>query len=318
VSQSLSNNSKSPKIDFGAHPCFNEEARRSYARIHLPVAPKCNMQCNYCSRKFSCVNESRPGVTCAVLTPYQALEYLREYVKKLPNLSVVAIAGPGDPFANPEETLETLRLVKAEFPELLLCVATNGLNLLPYVGELSAIGVSHVTVTVNAADPEIGRNIYEWMHWDGSTHTALEAAAHLWKQQAESISRLSKLGVTVKINTIYIPGVNDQHIEEVAREVAALGADILNILPLYPVGETAFGKIEEPSHCQVKAARNVALRYLPQMRHCQRCRADAVGMLGEAQSQLQIDMLRTATNSAARKCTSRCSLTSVSDGPCDE
>jgi nitrogen fixation protein NifB len=124
------------------HPCFNQEARHTHARIHLPVAPRCNMQCNYCNRKYSCVNESRPGVTCAILTPRQALEYLRRYTEKLKNLSVVGIAGPGDPFACPSETLETLRLVKAEFPHLLLCVASNGLNLLPYVDDLAALGLS--------------------------------------------------------------------------------------------------------------------------------------------------------------------------------
>ena len=52
-----------------AHPCFDKEARHKNARVHLPVAPKCNIQCNYCNRKFDCVNESRPGVTSSVLTP---------------------------------------------------------------------------------------------------------------------------------------------------------------------------------------------------------------------------------------------------------
>lgn len=45
------------------HPCFNAGARHRVGRIHLPVAPKCNMQCNYCNRDFECVNESRPGVS---------------------------------------------------------------------------------------------------------------------------------------------------------------------------------------------------------------------------------------------------------------
>jgi nitrogen fixation protein NifB len=299
VDQSLSSNSPLSKTDVRSHPCFNGEARHKYARIHLPVAPKCNMQCNYCSRKFSCVNESRPGVTCAILSPRQALEYLREYAGKVPNLSVIGIAGPGDPFANPEETMETLRLVRAEFPTLLLCVATNGLNLPPYVEELSAIGVSHVTITVNAVDPRIGRSIYEWMRWDRSTHSGLKAAEHLWNRQAGAISHLARLGVKVKINTIYIPGVNDQHIEEVAHSVADLGADFLNILPLYPVPQTTFADIEEPSLSMVEAARSAAFHHLPQMSHCQRCRADAAGLLGEAQSQQQIDLLQIATKRGA-------------------
>ncbi|RKT10390.1 hypothetical protein B0G69_7773 [Paraburkholderia sp. RAU2J] len=44
------------------HPCYWEEAHRHYARMHVAVAPACNIQCNYCSRKYDCSNESQPGV----------------------------------------------------------------------------------------------------------------------------------------------------------------------------------------------------------------------------------------------------------------
>jgi hypothetical protein len=107
----------------GTHPCFDAESPHRYARIPLPIAPTCNMQRNYCNRGFSCGNESRPGITCAVLSPQQALGYLRDYSARVDNLGVVGIAGPGDSFANSAETLETLRLVKAGFPRLKLCVA---------------------------------------------------------------------------------------------------------------------------------------------------------------------------------------------------
>ena len=85
-----------------AHPCFDEEAKHTNARVHLAVAPKCNIQCNYCNRKYDCVNECRPGVTSSILTPGQAAGYLKELDTRLDNLAVVGIAGPGDPFANPE------------------------------------------------------------------------------------------------------------------------------------------------------------------------------------------------------------------------
>ena len=44
-----------------SHPCFEADAHHTHARVHVPVAPRCNVQCNFCSRKFDCVNESRPG-----------------------------------------------------------------------------------------------------------------------------------------------------------------------------------------------------------------------------------------------------------------
>ena len=44
------------------HPCYSEEAHHYFARMHVAVAPACNIQCNYCNRKYDCSNESRPGV----------------------------------------------------------------------------------------------------------------------------------------------------------------------------------------------------------------------------------------------------------------
>lgn len=98
--------------DLSLHPCFNEEAKHSQVRVHLPIAPKCNIQCNYCNRLYDCCNESRPGVTSSVLMPIQAAYYFNALKAKLNNLSVVGIAAPGDPFANPNETLATIELIE--------------------------------------------------------------------------------------------------------------------------------------------------------------------------------------------------------------
>jgi len=283
---------ESARDKLSQHPCFNQEARHTNARIHLPVAPRCNMQCNYCNRKYSCVNESRPGVTCSVLTPGNAIEYLRRYVDKVKNLSVVGIAGPGDPMACASETLETLRMVKAEFPHLLLCLASNGLNMPPYLDDLASIGLSHVTVTVNAVDPKIGARFYDWMAIDGHRAVGIEAATELWERQKRSIQTLAKAGVLVKVNTIYTPGLNDSHIDEIAKTVSVLGATILNVMPLLPTAGTAFANLQEPDRKTLQGVRNQAAEYLPQMTHCARCRADAAGLIGQDDVQKTQELLR--------------------------
>ncbi len=279
-------------LDFTQHPCFNSEVRHRTGRIHLPVAPRCNIQCNYCDRKFDCANESRPGVTSSVLSPRQAMAYLDRALEKTPYLKVVGIAGPGDPFANPEETMETLRLVREKYPEMLLCVATNGLNVEPYVAELTQLQVSHVTFTVNAVDPEIGAQIYAWVR-DGRAIYRKEAAASLlWERQKQAIAALKNNGVIVKINTIVVPGINDTHTEDVAIEMRALGADIMNCIPLYPVKDTPFEDREQLGVEPMRRLRKTVQAYLPQMEHCTRCRADAVGLLGEAQRDELVTLMR--------------------------
>jgi nitrogen fixation protein NifB len=279
-------------LDLTQHPCFNSDARHTTGRIHLPVAPKCNIQCNYCDRKFDCMNESRPGVTSAVLEPRQALAYLDRVLERVPQLKVVGIAGPGDPFATPDETLETLRLVREKYPEMLLCVASNGLNLAPYAQDLARLEVSHVTVTVNAVDPVVGAQIYSWVRDHKTIYRGEQAARVLLERQLDSIRAVKEAGVTLKINTILIPGVNEDHVEVVAEEMRSLGADIMNCIPLFPVAGTPFAEKEQLPLSRVKTIRGQVEQLLPQMEHCTRCRADAVGLLGQDQSQELVSLMK--------------------------
>ena len=230
-------------LDLTQHPCFNADVRHTTGRIHLPVAAKCNIQCNYCDRKFDCMNESRPGVTSAVLEPRQALAYLDKVLERVPQLKVVGIAGPGDPFANADETMETLRLVREKYPEMLLCVASNGLNVEPYAEQLAKLQVSHVTITMNAVDPEIGEKIYSWVRdhktiYRGAGCGAASAGAPAFgDQDAEGGGRdhqdqhdPSYRGST---KTMWRPW---------RCKMRELGADIMNCIPLLPVADTPFAE----------------------------------------------------------------------------
>jgi nitrogen fixation protein NifB len=268
-------------LNLDRHPCFNADVKGKCGRVHLPVAPQCNIKCNYCNRKYDCVNESRPGVTSAVLSPVQALRYMEKVLEKEPRITVAGIAGPGDPFANAFETVETVRLIREKFPEMLLCLASNGLNLAPHVDELAKIGVSHVTITVNAVDPEIGQKIYGWVRDGKVIYRGLRGAELLLERQLEAIKALKAKGIVIKINTIVIPGVNDHHVEEVAQKMAELGVDMLNCMPMFPNADTPFASVPEPSQEQMIEIRRKAEEHLPQMRHCTRCRADAAGLLDE-------------------------------------
>ncbi len=261
------------------HPCFNVEARSKFGRLHLPTAASCNVQCNFCNRKYDCVNESRPGVTSTLLSPQEAIEYTKEAVKRMPNISVVGIAGPGDPFAVPETTLETLRLVRAEFPDMLLCTASNGLNLAPYVTELKELKVSHVTVTVNAVYPSIGALVYAWVRKDKRVFRGTAGAAALFDSQEEAVAKLAKAGIITKINTIVMPGINQDHITDIAKWAKKTGASIMNCIPIYPVKDAVFADMKPPTGAMMDAILSEVSQTLPLMRHCTRCRADAAGLL---------------------------------------
>ena len=78
------------------HPCYSEEAHHYFARMHVAVAPACNIQCNYCNRKYDCANESRPGVVSEKLTPEQAAKKVLAVASTITQMTVLGIAGPGE------------------------------------------------------------------------------------------------------------------------------------------------------------------------------------------------------------------------------
>lgn len=260
------------------HPCFSEKACHAFGRAHLAVAPKCNIQCNYCVRDFDCVNESRPGVASEVLSPGEGIERVREVLEKFPYVKVIGIAGPGEPLANPE-TLETMRLLHEEFPHLILCLSTNGLMLPEYIDELVKYDVYNLTVTLNAIDPKIGAKIYSHVTYKGKRYEGVEGAKILLEQQLKGIQMAVERKMIVKINTVYIPGVNDEHIPEIAKKVGAMGVYNFNIIPLIP--QYKFEGITPPTPAEKRAMHDRCAPYVKQMKHCQRCRADAVGKLGK-------------------------------------
>lgn len=264
------------------HPCFHAPAKKKYGRIHLPVAPRCNIQCNFCNRKYDCANESRPGVTTGILSPRQALEYTKKVMdKKGDGISVVGIAGPGDPFANPEETLETMTLIKREFPEIMLCVSSNGLEIAPYLQELKALETDHVTLTINGIKPEHIEDVYAWVRFRGRLRPGRAGVELLLERQWEALRQLREMNFTVKVNSIVIPGMNEHIIPEISEKISALGVAMHNCIPLIAAPGARFENREEPSKDMMKQLKTEVEKHLPAMGHCSRCRADAVGLLGK-------------------------------------
>ena len=263
------------------HPCFHAAAVGQWGRIHLPVAPDCNIACAYCNRKTDCPNESRPGVCSRVLAPEEAADLVDKTVRDTPSLAVVGIAGPGDPLANPEPTLRTFELVRYRHSGLLLCLSTNGLMLADYVTDLKALGVGHITVTINAVVPAVACRIYHGARVNGCAHYGQQAAEILLEKQEQALAALERHGFAVKVNTVVIPGINDGHVEDIARLAARFKVGLMNCIALMPLPGTAMSAWAAPSAQRMEELRRRAGKHVLQMRHCVRCRADAFGLLAQ-------------------------------------
>jgi len=269
------------------HPCFSREAHHKYGRIHLPVAPACNIQCRYCVRKFDCANESRPGVSSRVLTVGEALERLQAVVNRDERIFVVGIAGPGDPLANPA-TYDLLHAVRREFPGLHACVSTNGLLLPDRLDDLLNAGLEALTVTINTFHQEKAAEIYARVRYKGTWLTGREAGERLVRNQWRGVREATAAGLLVKVNTILIPGINEEEIPLIAETAGRMGADMMNITALIPQGE--FSAVRRPARKELDALRLLCGSFLPQISHCRQCRADAAG-LGMEEKDMEMETL---------------------------
>ncbi|SHO43299.1 nitrogen fixation protein NifB [Anaerocolumna xylanovorans DSM 12503] len=272
-----------------SHPCFAGH-KANKGRIHLPVSPGCNIQCKFCDRKINDY-EQRPGVTSVVIKPDEALEVVRKSLELCPEITVVGIAGPGDTLAT-DYALNTFRLIKEAFPDIIKCMSTNGLLLEERAEEIIEVGIDSLTVTVNAVDPAILTRLNSAIIYHGKHYEGEEAAAILIRNQLAGIQKVSEAGITIKVNTVLVPGINDLHIEEIARTVSEAGASIYNLIPLIPQHELS--ECEAPNCMQIETARGKAAKYIDVFRHCQRCRADAIGIPGEKDFGDQIYLNRIA------------------------
>lgn len=258
---------------FEQHPCFSDEAHDRVGRIHLPVAPRCNIQCNFCEHRM-CTDIQHPGWAAKLLSVAEAVDFIQSVVSQRQAYDfVVGIAGPGDALVN-DRTFQTLALIHKLYPQIVTCLCTNGLLLEDRLEAMIDAGVKALTVTVNASDSRVGKDIYSWVKYQGTIYRGEEAAALLITKQFSGIRKALDAGLSVKVNTVLIPGVNDQHIVKLAFRLRQAGVKLMNIMPLIPSGKM---KNHPPPTCdELRKARRDCEEIIPQFHRCEQCRADVV------------------------------------------
>jgi nitrogen fixation protein NifB len=250
-----------------SHPCFGLASRSRVGRLHLPVAPRANSR-----SKFADSTKIKPA-----MQPEEALRWLDRTIADGNEIGIVGISGPGDPLAVPGPTLRTLRLVREKYPEISLCLTTCGLGGAPLAGELAEIGLSHVTLLVDAVDPAIAEKMYAWIRPSTKTVPLDQAAEVLVDEQSEAIKAFKKAGIPVKINTTVYPGYNADHLETIAATVAGLGADIMAVVPFWP-GEAVGEFPAVPDMDLLETVRDKAARHMDLMPSWEACGESLVGL----------------------------------------
>jgi nitrogen fixation protein NifB len=259
---------------------MDDRVHDKIARIHLPVAPKCNIRCLYCERKYSSLNTltSGPGTAARIISPREALKKTGAFLEQWGVESIVGIAGPGDPLSN-RETFETLGLIRDRHPTVKLCLCTNGLNLPDSLSALKQLNVQHLTVTINGVKPDIVAQIQPRVRKGRQCLGGKDGAQLLIRNQLEGLEKAALLGMFVKVNTVVLPEINGHHVGNIARTVADSGACVYNPMPLIPRG--LLKHMTRPSQSFMKELRKRCAAILPVFSKCKQCRADAAGIPGK-------------------------------------
>jgi nitrogen fixation protein NifB len=155
-------------------------------------------------------------------------------------------------------------------------LCTNGLLLEEKIDELIEYNLKYLSITINALDYKIGAQIYNTVKYNEITYHGLEASKLLIDKQLKGFEVASKLNIHIKINTVYIPNINESEIIKIAKLCKEFNVTIMNIIPLMPAGKFSNLKVD---NIILNKLRNEASQYVSQKQKCGRCRADAKGYI---------------------------------------
>jgi nitrogen fixation protein NifB len=247
-----------------SRPCSGTDGRKQMGRrLHLPVAPRANSR-----MRFGPTEKSMPA-----MMPEEALAWLEDVLRQGIKIEVVAITGPGDPLAVVGPTMETLRLVRRKYPDISLSLSTLGIGGDRYAETLADIGVSHVTILVDAVAPEVAEKLYAWIRPGTRTVPLPKAAGMLLDEQARAVTAFKQAGLAVKINTTVYPGHNAEHVEEIAESMAALGAETMSVEPFEPEAGDDENVPRRPGTELMDTVRGRASKYIEIVEDCEKPKA---------------------------------------------
>jgi nitrogen fixation protein NifB len=130
------------------------------------------------------------------------------------------------------------------------------------------LNIDYITVTINTLLPETAIKI----------HPIKDIENYIIKQ-IEGVKMLKETNSLIKINSVFLSGINENDLIDVAKFAGQTGVFAQNIIPFYPVKDCVFKNIKSPSFNEVDIVRDQCLKYVRQLSHCKQCRADAVGYI---------------------------------------
>ncbi len=209
----------------------NKTLNTWFESISLPVAPSCNMMCNFCTKDRDCIcNGNNPEYLSRTMTPRQAVNWAKQAVHENKRIKIIEISGPGEPLYN-AQTFETLKRLNMELPDCFYRINTNGLLLSEKMDDLVKLNVRMINISICSISMEGITRLYSRIIRDKSVISrGNEMAKAILALQAEGIKLCVANGMNVGINTLCIKGANENEIMEMALKFSKMGVNSMHLI----------------------------------------------------------------------------------------
>lgn len=262
------------------HSCFNTSKNDvGYGRIHIPIAKVCKMGCKYCNYmvdgNLNLDTNNRPGASTFIINDKEGIKsYLKEKTKIFPNIDIIGVSGPGDPLDNIEIIKILNDVINEDYKNYKLCICSCGYNYNNVINRIEELNkLSYITITINTL------NINKMKHLYRSVENGFLKAEKIIEQQLNMIKDMKKRNIKIKVNTIYIPTINNEEINEMYSILLKIGVDCFNLLPLRQINnQFNYDKIAYMNMFKNKVKELRELGF-PMINKCSQCTSSACGKI---------------------------------------
>ena len=188
--------------------------------ITLPVAA-------YASHRLQ-TDDDTPLSTAMPVS--EAINWLKDLARGGRTVSVITLAGPGDPLASWKNTEHCLARLAEVRNRAAVHLTTLGLAAMKTIPALVKAGVDQVNLQVDCGDEATAAAFYRWLRPGKKTLPLDQACPLLIKEQPQFCQACCEAGLQVVIQSRIIAGVNDRELAAVAKNMARLGARAMEII----------------------------------------------------------------------------------------
>ncbi len=204
--QTLSSSDGSPLIDGQG---------RTVSYLRLSVTDRCDLRCSYCMPERMKFLPKKDVLSFEELT-----RLVEAFIER--GISKLRITG-GEPLVRRDVIMLLERLAGLREHSALKEVAltTNGTRLVEFAGQLKSLGVDRINVSLDSLNRE--------------TFASL-TRRDVFNDVMEGLNAAKKAGLSVKINTVALRGVNEHELPDLISWAHGEGFD-LSLIEVMPLGE---------------------------------------------------------------------------------